>query len=135
MKRGVRPGARMSLIAVRGMTRASSVAAAVLLAGCAAQRQPLYHWGGYQPQLYEYFKGEKGPEAQILALESEVEKARSKGLALPPGFNAHLGLLYGGVARDDQFRQQLEMEKTQFPESSAYMDFLLRKFKSGQPGK
>ena len=109
--------------------------AVATVAGCQTATQPLYQWESYQPQVYEYFKGEKGPEAQILALESEVEKARSKGLALPPGFNAHLGLLYGGVARDDQFRQQLEMEKTQFPESSAYMDFLLHKFKSGQPGK
>jgi hypothetical protein len=36
----------------------------VLLAGCAAPTKTLYQWEGYQPQVYEYFKGQ-GKEEQI----------------------------------------------------------------------
>ena len=43
-----------------------ATAAAMLLAGCAAPTTPpLYQWNGYQPQVYEYFKGQKGAAEQI----------------------------------------------------------------------
>jgi len=104
---------------------------AVLLAsGCAHQdRQPLYYWGSYQSQLYGHYKGEKGPEEQIAALEADAEKASAKGLALPPGFRAHLGMLYGETGRTDKMATNLEAEKERFPESAGFMDFLLKNFK------
>lgn len=102
---------------------------ATFMAGCAQRAAPLYYWGAYQPQVYEYFKGDgKSFEEQIIALEEDVQKARAQGATLPPGFHAHLGLLYLKAGKDDQVKQQFETEKTQFPESSSFMDFLLRKF-------
>jgi hypothetical protein len=97
------------------------------LAGCATRQQPLYYWGGYQAQIYGHFKGEKGPEEQIQSLEAEREQARAQGRALPPGFQAHLAMLYGKTGRSDRLVENLEAEKTQFPESSAFVDFLLKK--------
>ena len=37
------------------------------VAGCQTAPQPLYQWESYQPQVYEYFKGEP-KEAQVEAL-------------------------------------------------------------------
>ena len=100
--------------------------AAAMLSGCATRPQPIYYWGDFEPQQYAYFKGEKGPEEGILALEKLREEARAKGRPVPPGMQAHLGLLYGQTGRTDLFEQNLLAERQQFPESSVYVDFLLK---------
>ena len=98
-----------------------------LLPGCAGnQTPPLYHWDGYQQQVYEHFKHETGPQEQIAELEASLQKARSADRSPPPGFHAHLGMLYAEIGKADQVRQQFETEKALFPESAAYMDFLMR---------
>ncbi|VVQ37197.1 DUF4810 domain-containing protein [Pseudomonas fluorescens] len=110
---------------------ALTLAASTLLAGCASGPQTLYQWEGYEPQVYEYFKGEEPKEAQAEALERDLQKIRSTGKAVPPGYHAHLGLLYLSMGKDDQMVQQFKTEKTLFPESGTYMDFLLKNAKSG----
>jgi hypothetical protein len=109
------------------------VAVTALLAGCAtAPNHPLYQWDAYQPQVYEYFKGEKGAEPQIDALEKALQEIRAKGNTPPPGFHAQLGMLYASVDKTGQAMQEFEAEKELFPESSTYMDFLMKK-KSNTP--
>jgi hypothetical protein len=102
-----------------------------LFSGCAMNNSapPLYQWTGYQPQVYEYFKGKTGPTAQIEALEKAFEQIRAKGNTPPPGFHAHLGMLYASVGEDEKAQQAFEAEKQLFPESSSYMDFLTKKSK------
>ncbi len=112
-------GTRLTLILLAG----------VLLSGCATPPRPLYHWGEYQPSVYEHFRAETSPEEQILKLEESVQSAAAAGEALPPGYHAHLGLLYGRVGRSEEMRRALEAEKAQFPESAIFMDRLLAKFK------
>ncbi|WP_285410897.1 DUF4810 domain-containing protein [Pseudomonas sp. FR229a] len=107
-----------------------TLAASTVLAGCAAPKT-LYQWEGYEPQVYEYFKGEEPKEAQAEALERDLQKIRSTGKAVPPGYHAHLGLLYLSMGKDDQMVQQFNTEKTLFPESGTYMDFLLKNAKAG----
>jgi hypothetical protein len=109
---------------------ALTLAASTLLAGCSSP-QTLYQWEGYEPQVYEYFKGEEPKEAQAEALERDLQKIRSTGKAVPPGYHAHLGLLYLSMGKDDQMVQQFNTEKTLFPESGTYMDFLLKNAKAG----
>lgn len=109
---------------------ALTLAASALLAGCSSPKT-LYQWEGYEPQVYEYFKGEEPKEAQIEALERDLQKIRSTGKAVPPGYHAHLGLLYLSMGKDDQMVQQFNTEKTLFPESGTYMDFLLKNAKAG----
>ena len=105
-----------------------SVFGSALLVGCVATPTTLYQWEGYQPQVYEYFKGQgKGPEAQINILEEDLQKIRANGKIPPPGYHAHLGLLYSQIGKNDQLIQELQTEKEIYPESSAYMDFLLKK--------
>jgi hypothetical protein len=100
--------------------------AGVMLAGCAAQRQPLYHWGTFNAQQYSYFKGDKSPEESIQALEKVRLDAKAAGRPLPPGLQAHLAMLYGQTGRTDLFELNLQAERQQFPESAAYIDFLLK---------
>ncbi|WP_429322523.1 DUF4810 domain-containing protein [Paraburkholderia sp. GAS448] len=109
------------------------MAAGALLTGCAANGStpPLYQWDGYQPQVYEYLKGQKSPQEQIDAMEQARQQVLAKGNRLPPGFHAHLGMLYASVGKGDQAQQELQAEEQAFPESSTYMDFLLKK--SRQP--
>lgn len=98
------------------------------MAGCATDRQPpLYQWQGYQTEVREYFKG-GSPEAQITKMEEDLQKIRANGKTPPPGYHAHLGLLYAQIGKTDQVVQEFQTEKTLFPESAAYMDFLLRKY-------
>ncbi len=105
-----------------------ATASAMLLAGCAASTTPpLYQWSGYQPQVYEYFKGQSSPQEQIDALEKALQEIRAKGDTPPPGFHAHLGMLYASVGKEQQGEQELQAEKQLFPESKAYMDFLMKK--------
>ena len=100
---------------------------ALSASGCANKVQPLYSWGNYEDQVYDYFKGQS-VEKQIIELEKHSEQAKAKGAMLPPGFQAHLGLLYSKTGRDDKLAEQLLIEKTNFPESNGFFDGLLKKF-------
>ncbi|KMZ11837.1 putative lipoprotein [Candidatus Burkholderia humilis] len=102
-------------------------AACALLTGCAttSSTPPLYQWDAYQPQVHEFFKGQKSSTEQIDALEKARQQALGAGkAALPPGFHAHLGALYASVGNSSSAKQEFAAEKQSFPESSAYMDFL-----------
>lgn len=103
--------------------------AAVSLTGC-ANRRPLYDWNDYQGQVYSYFKpSSKNAEDRILEMEEGVQTAAAEGSKLPPGYMAHLGLLYLNAGRTDQAVKAWHQEKAQFPESTRYIDFLLNNMK------
>ncbi len=111
-------------------TKTSIVAlAAMLLTACGTPRPNLYQWEGYQVQVYERFTNKSGPEAQIEQLEKGLNIANSKNAQVPPGYHAHLGMLYAEIGKMDQMVQQFKTEKTLYPESAQYMDFLLRNVK------
>jgi hypothetical protein len=97
------------------------------LLGCAQAPKRLYHWDGFQAQLYQYFKGDgSSPDEQLRVLNEQSQRARASGLALPPGFHAHLAMIYLRLGRDAEAKLELEAEKASFPESTQYMDFLLK---------
>lgn len=97
-----------------------------LLAAC-AQQPTIYSWDSYQPAVYDYLQGEKDPAAQALSMEKNIEVARAKNKALPPGFHAHLGLLYLQQGEDARALEQIQSESAAFPESVPFMNFLLKK--------
>ncbi|MBU0938106.1 MAG: DUF4810 domain-containing protein, partial [Gammaproteobacteria bacterium] len=74
-------------------------------------------------------------EAQVEALERDLQKINASGRQAPPGYHAHLGMLYLSMGKDDQMVQQFRTEKALFPESAAYMDFLLRNAKAPEVKK
>jgi len=106
--------------------------AAILLSGCASSRS-LYYWGSYEGQVYSMYNdpGEAPAERQIEMMEADIEKARSKGKPLPPGFRAHLGMLYYQTGRFDLARQSFESEKSSFPESTVLMDRFIKRLEGG----
>ena len=110
----------------RGLRWAGICLSVGVLTAC-AQPKSLYSWGSYQPMVYAYLQ-EEGEDyaAQVQTLEENVESARATDQALPPGFRAHLGLLYLKLGDGAKAVEQWEGEKNAFPESSPFMNFLLR---------
>ncbi|HEX6705596.1 MAG TPA: DUF4810 domain-containing protein [Albitalea sp.] len=114
------------------MRRIAWVAAILALAGCANAPKPLYMWEGFPRQQYDVLLREgASPEAQIQAMEAHAEKARAANAALPPGFRAHLGMLHLATGNAGAARQMWQAEKVAFPESSAYIDSLLKRLDAG----
>lgn len=106
----------------------AAIATGSVLVGCAEAPKRLYYWEGFQGQLYEHFKADSSsPEDQLRILNAQAQKARASGAALPPGFRAHLAMIYLRLGRDGEAKQELEAEKANFPESAQYMDFLLKR--------
>lgn len=103
--------------------------AAAVLAGCATTPKPIYHWDNYQSTVYEYYKSDESPEQQIAALKENIEKSRATGLPVPPGLHAHLGMLYANTGKPESAMAEFNTEKTTFPESAPFMDFLMSKDK------
>ncbi|MCH7314803.1 DUF4810 domain-containing protein [Acinetobacter sp. ANC 3882] len=99
------------------------------LVGCAAGPQPLYSWGSYTQQTYlMYNASEKAtPNAQMIKLEAEIEKAKAKNLAVPPGLYAHLGLLSLQQNNAQKAVEYFQLERQVYPESTVLMDRLLQK--------
>ena len=64
-------------------------------------------------------------------LVAQEKSSSDKNNTPPPGFHAHLGMLYALAGKQDQVAVEFETEKKLFPESAAYMDFLLKKSKKG----
>lgn len=113
----------------RWLLAVSTAVGLLWLAGCAPQ-PTLYHWGDYEDQVYVYLQSPDGGDltAQIQTLEADIEKAKAENKPLPPGFRAHLGMLYYAQGKVDQAVEQFQLEKAAFPESAPFMDRLLTKF-------
>ena len=99
------------------------------IAGCANKaRPPLYMWETFPKLQYEaLLRAGVPPMEQVVVLEAQAEKARASGSALPPGFRAHLGMLKLSAGDAGRARELWMAEKASFPESSPYMDQLLRR--------
>lgn len=111
------------------LAAALSVAA---LSGCQSTK-PLYHYGSYQTNLYEHFKNEDSSVTeQIEALEKTISETNRNKLQVGPGIYAHLGFLYLQSGQRDTGLGYLQKEKQTYPESSQFIDFLLKNAKAGQ---
>lgn len=103
------------------------ITAIFVLSGCATNKS-LYDWGPYEPQVYSFFKG-TAPEEQIQILEKHLAEVQGKGTVPPPGFYAHLGMLYSKVGRDAEVQKMFAMEMKLYPESSTYINNINNGFK------
>lgn len=122
------------MTAFRRVSMLALAAASMTLTACVKPPRPMYHWEGFQAQIYQHLKQDGGsPDEQLQAMLAQAEKARGTHTALPPGFRAHMGMLYLRLGRGAEARSALEAEKLSFPESAPYMDFLLKRMQSPQP--
>ncbi|MQR02778.1 DUF4810 domain-containing protein [Glaciimonas soli] len=109
------------------------VSIGLLLGGCNTAPKSTYYWGNYQEQVHQYFtSSDIDSTQQIIELEKNTQQAESSGHPLPPGYHAHLGMLYANAGKDDQSVQEYQAEKKLFPESATFMDYLLGKLKPSQ---
>lgn len=117
---------------VRSMTLGLGIA---LLAGCAHRGPPpLYVWESFPKMQYDtLLAGGNSPSEQIAAMNAQAERARAAGATLPPGFRAHLGMLKLAAGDAEEARLLWESEKQAFPESSPYMNQLLKRL--NEPAK
>jgi hypothetical protein len=106
-----------------------ALVAALLLSACASGPKPLYGWGHYEESVYAQLKGEGSAQEQIDKLEQDLEKFRARDLTPPPGFYAHLGLLYLETGQDDKAAASWQTERERWPESATFFDFLMKKKK------
>lgn len=98
---------------------------ALLLGACATPVQPLYQWGGFSAHTYDALRGEgKTPEQQLEAMSAHAASVAKSGQKLPPGFQAHMGLLLLKMGRVEAAQSHLDAEQAAFPESAAYIDSL-----------
>ncbi|ALZ75769.1 DUF4810 domain-containing protein [Rheinheimera sp. F8] len=102
------------------------------LTGCETTK-PLYHYGSYQTNVYEHFKNEDSAVTeQIEALEKTIRETNRNKLQVGPGLYAHLGFLYLQSGQRDTGLAYLQKEKQLYPESTHFIDFLLKNAKAGQ---
>lgn len=98
----------------------------LLVAGCSSPRS-LYYWGNYETVIYNaYSRPEKAdPMMQIALMEEDLQKAAAQDQLVGPGFHAQLGHLYYTTGNIDRAREEFQLEKQLFPESTPFMDRLL----------
>ncbi|HEX7386996.1 MAG TPA: DUF4810 domain-containing protein [Castellaniella sp.] len=111
---------------LRHVRAVATVATSLALGACAHQPQ-MYSWDSYQPAVYSYLQADGDPSEQIQSMEKNIETARAANKPLPPGFHAQLGMLYLQSGKSSDAVEQLQKEKTEFPEATTYMDFLLKR--------
>ncbi|MCU4316474.1 DUF4810 domain-containing protein [Acinetobacter bereziniae] len=106
-----------------------SCLATLSLVGCASGPKSLYRWGGFPQQTYLMLSAPEktSPQQQILLLEKDIEKAKAKNEAVPPGLYAHLGLLNLNINNAPRAIEYFELERQVYPESTVLMDRLLKK--------
>jgi hypothetical protein len=95
--------------------------------GCSSNT--LYNWGEYENFLYQrYVKpGKITPQQEITELEAHLEQTYAKELLPPPGLHAHLGYLYINDGQYDRAVEHFNIEKKLFPESSTFIDGILKR--------
>ena len=109
---------------------AVSLAALLLMTGCATKPQALYHYGTYSESYYAY-KQDASAE-NLLALQQAIEAAiadagDSISGRVPPGMYANLGYIYLKQGNAKEAVKDFEMEKSLYPESAHFMDRVIEK--------
>lgn len=101
----------------------------VFLGACGTK--PLYYWGHYESVIYDRLakQGGDGPTEHIELLQKDIDYVQSRDLKHPPGFHAHLGMLYSEVGKGRLAQEHLAKEKAAFPESEHLMNRFLGKTK------
>ncbi len=106
-----------------------------VLTGCTMPKSH-YYWGEYENLIYKTYNtpGEATPDIQIAELEEDIEKAKAKGMPIPPGLYAHLGFMYASNGSISLALEAFETEKSLFPESSVLIDGMIQRVTKSEEG-
>ena len=108
------------------------VTAVMLLSACGG-KQDQYYWGSYEKVIYLHHiqPGDAPAEAQIDMLLQDKAEAINAGLKVPPGLNAHLGMMHAQLGNADAALAAFEEEKKAFPDSAKFIDDTIQRIKGG----
>jgi hypothetical protein len=100
---------------------------AICFSACNSTPGTLYSWGNYENKIYAYLQNES-PAEQISVLQDDLLKIEETGRKAPPGYYAHLGMLYEEVGDHGLAISCFMVEKARFPEAAVFMDYLLARY-------
>ena len=102
----------------------------LFLAGCASNYKAVYNWDIYSAQTYKYVKGgdEENTEALFETYQKIMEgQADTIRQTVPPGVCADYGYLMIKAGRVEEGKALLRKEMELYPESTQFMNGVLRK--------
>jgi len=102
--------------------------AALLMSGCAGKK-PMYEYAGYSESFYNLKQNgdAQATERWKTTLEESIELSNAQAIRIPPGVNANLGYLYLKINSTDKAIFYFEAEKKLYPESTVFMEKLIKK--------
>lgn len=100
------------------------LAITALLAGCA--KPPRYSWGGYDSNLYGYYKNPNSAENFRTSMEAQFKELESRNQRPAPGLYAELGTLYLERGDRPMALSYYRKERDAWPESRYLMDVMIR---------
>jgi len=101
---------------IRNLT--AVVVLGLALSACATP--PRFEWGGYDTQLYRYYKNSANRADYRQALETAIERGQATN-RIAPGLNAELGFLAYEDGDTATAHRYFEAEMNLFPESREFL--------------
>jgi hypothetical protein len=97
----------------------------MLLSGCVNQENQYCHDDSYTVSMYYYLRDEPDFLEQQKLMTDYFAKAEESGKKVAPGAYAHYAMLMSKSGNEGEALKYLEMEKSAYPDSAHYIDFLL----------
>jgi hypothetical protein len=117
---------------------ALGLAGAILITGCAQQPKQLYNYGNYSDSYYSYKKN-VSPESTLaleMSIKQVIDKANeSQSGRVPPGMYANLGYLQLKAGNTSEAIANFTKEKITYPESSFFMDKIIKRIHDSEEKK
>ncbi len=110
------------------------IATVFFMSGC-GQPKPLYVYGDYSDNYYDYKRESSAESALELqkAIEYAIENAgESKSGRVAPGMYANLGYIYLKGGKSDKAIESFEKEKAIYPEAAHFMNRMIKKVEVAQ---
>jgi hypothetical protein len=97
---------------------------ALFLSGCSGVSAGGYYWGDYSTSYFALVKeaSDENKSGRVLALEDIVQKSIDKGIRVPPGVYAELGVMYADRGDIELGITTLRAEIETYPESAIFVN-------------
>ncbi len=94
----------------------------IFTAGCGATS--MYHWGGYEGSLYQYYKEPAKSDKFMGNLKKTIARGEKKG-NVAPGLYAEYGYILYEKQKYKEAIEYFDKEKTKWPESQLLMEKMI----------
>ena len=103
----------------------AALALAASVSAC-VPKTTLYHWGGYDQQLYRHYKNPQDRAAFVEALRTIILEAEEGGRRVPPGMYAEYGFALHEEGRLQDAVAYYRKEQALWPEARTFMEKMIR---------